>query len=70
MSVRVTTTENVTALFDSASGTAFGPVFETEDDAAEFLEHLTTIGERDPRMIPALELARLAREFLEERDAS
>jgi hypothetical protein len=73
MSVRLTTSESVTskvALYDSTTGLAFGPIFETEDDASAFLDHLETIGERDARVIPAMELRELAREFLDERDAA
>lgn len=73
MSVRLTTSAGVTshvALYDSTTGLAFGPLFDTEDDADDFLTHLEKIGERDPRVIAAAELAELAREFLEERDAA
>lgn len=66
MSVRVTSTDGKAALYDSTSDVAFGPVFDTDDDARAFLEHLEEIGERDPRVIPAAELAELAREFLDE----
>lgn len=66
VSVRTTMTEGTTALYDSTTGVAFGPVFDSEADAVSFLEHLTEIGERDPRVIPAAELAELAREFLQE----
>lgn len=68
MSVRLTTCEGVTtkvALYDSTSDTAFGPVFENEDEANAFLDHLEEIGERDPRVIPGAELAEMAREFLD-----
>lgn len=68
MSTRTTAVEGVTALYDSTTGLAFGPVFETADAASEFLEHLGRIGERDPRVIPAFELEVLAREFLSERE--
>ena len=37
MGVRITTSEKVSALFDSVSGWAFGPTFETEDEAESFL---------------------------------
>lgn len=70
MSVRITTQERKVALFDSTNGLAFGPVFETEDDAEEFLEHLTEIGERDPRFIPAAELAAIAYDWEQEREAA
>lgn len=65
----MTASEGKVALFDSTSGLAFGPVFDTELEAEEFLEHLTSIGERDPRVIPGVDLAKLAHEFIEERDA-
>lgn len=73
MSVRLTTCDGVTnkvALYDSTSDIAFGPLFETEDDAQDFLDHLEAIGERDPRVIPTVQLAELAREFLDEREAA
>lgn len=70
MSVRVTTSGGVTehvALYDSGTGLAFGPIFDTEDDAGNFLAHLDEIGERDPRIIPAGDLAALHAEWDEER---
>lgn len=67
MGVRVTANEGKAALFDSTSGLAFGPVFDSADEATEFLEHLTEIGERDPREIAAGELARLHAEWDAER---
>lgn len=59
MSVRTTTGERKVALFCSTSGVAFGPVFDDDAQAERFLEHLREIGERDPRVIPAVELAEL-----------
>ena len=56
------------AMTDSVTGLAFGPVFETAEDGEAFQEHLEAVGERDPRVIPALELAELHREWMEERD--
>ena len=38
MSVRVTTTEGRAALYDSVTDVAFGPVFDSDEDAEEFLE--------------------------------
>ena len=46
---------------------AFGPVFDSAEEAEDFLSHLVEIGERDPRVIPAADLAVLAAEFIEER---
>jgi hypothetical protein len=69
VSTRVTGVEGKAALYDSTSGLAFGPVFDDVPTANAFLDHLEEIGERDPRVIPAAELAELAHEFLEEWDA-
>jgi hypothetical protein len=67
MGVRVTESKfSTAALYDSTSGVAFGPVFSNEDEARGFLDHLASIGERDPRIIPAVELALLASEYTEE----
>ena len=53
MSVRITSQESRVALFDSASGMAFGPTFANEGDAQAFLEHLADVDGRDPRDIPS-----------------
>jgi hypothetical protein len=37
MAVRITTQENMHALYDSVTGWAFGPVFDRIDDAQQFL---------------------------------
>jgi hypothetical protein len=39
MGVRITDEENV-ALYDSTSGQAFGPIFPSREEAADFLEWL------------------------------
>jgi hypothetical protein len=73
VSVRLTTQDSVTgkvALYDSTTDLAFGPIFDDEYVAEAFLEHLETIGERDPRVIPAVQLAELAREFMVEYTAA
>lgn len=66
MSARVTS-HRQGALYDSVTGLAFGPVFDKRADAEEFLDHLDQIGERDPRVIPAVELAQLHDEWEKER---
>lgn len=38
MSVRITGSDGSVALYDSTTGVAFGPIFENEDQADEFLE--------------------------------
>ena len=67
MSVRVTSVEGKVAWFCSTTGLAFGPVFEDDDEAEAFLEHLEAVGERDPRHIPAVDLAQLHEEWIKER---
>ena len=37
MSVRITSQENKVALFASDTGLAFGPIFDSQDDAEDFL---------------------------------
>jgi len=39
MGIRLTSEEGKTALYDSVSGFAFGPVFDTEVEAAEFADY-------------------------------
>lgn len=50
MGVRLTSDEDVCALFDSVSGFAFGPTFDNSDDAQDFLDYLATYGS-DPRSL-------------------
>lgn len=38
MGCRVTTTEGKSAMYDSVTDTAFGPVFDTEEEANAFIE--------------------------------
>ncbi len=40
MSVRITSQENVVALFDSTTGAAIGGVFDSQGDAEDFLEYV------------------------------
>jgi hypothetical protein len=68
MSLRLTSAfDDTTAMFDSVTGVAFGPVM-SPTHAADFLDHLKQIGERDPRVIPAADLERLYREWVEENE--
>lgn len=54
MSVRITSAEDKVALFCSTTDQAFGPVFDSESDAKEFLDWLERRGDpRDPRSIHA-----------------
>ncbi len=52
MSVR-TTHEHAVCLYDSVTGLAFGPVFEDESQADEFIDWLTV----DPRSYTSEQLA-------------
>jgi hypothetical protein len=45
MGVRLSTDENVVALFDSVTGWAFGPTFPDSDEAQSFLDYLHSLGE-------------------------
>lgn len=63
MSVRTTAGEGKVALFCSTSGVAFGPVFDTEDEAERFLEWLGARDGRDPRLIREFELVELYQTF-------
>jgi hypothetical protein len=57
--VRVTETEGKSALYDSVTGVAFGPVMET-GDGIEFLMFVAReTDDQDPRKIPAGELESL-----------
>lgn len=72
MSVRLTSYEGVTskvALYDSTSDTAFGPVFEDEDEASDFLSWLDGVGVRDARSIVPAALNELAFKFRSLREA-
>jgi hypothetical protein len=51
MSVRVTATEGKVALFDSVTNWAFGPVFDTEEDANNFLGWCERRGLEDVRLM-------------------
>ena len=61
MSVRTTTRESKVALFDSVTGWAFGPTFDTADEADDFLEwfgHAEGWAADDPRDLRDPVLAR------------
>ncbi len=49
MGVRVDAVEQRCAIFDSASGFAFGPTFESISHAESFLDFLADVSDRDPR---------------------
>jgi hypothetical protein len=64
MGVRITADEGVVALFDSTSGVAFGPVFDSAFDAELFLKWADKEKEvEDLRALKPGELADLMREW-------
>lgn len=67
MSVRITSPGKA-ALYDSTSDIAFGPVFESNYEAAEFLEWMEAEGRDDPRVFMSHRLAELKAEFEAWRD--
>jgi hypothetical protein len=66
VSVRVTTAEGKAALFDSVTGLAFGPVFDSELHADEFLIWLDDTDGRDARDINTPRLNALKQEWEKE----
>lgn len=69
MSVRVTDKRNV-ALYCSTTGQAFGPTFDSESDAHDFLEWLAPKTVVDPREIPWRELNDLQYAWSVERETA
>jgi hypothetical protein len=67
MGLRFTSDENVTALFDSVSGWAFGPTFDSSEDAEEFLRWCETQGipGGDVRSVSLQRLAELETAYCE-----
>lgn len=57
MGLRLTSGENVVAMFDSVSGWAFGPTFADEDEARDFIEWGTAHYGGDLRCASDTELA-------------
>jgi hypothetical protein len=51
MSIRITSEEHKVALFDSTTGEAFGPVFDSEQEAEEFVDFVNERTGKDPREI-------------------
>lgn len=56
-------TKQVAVLYDSVTGTAFGPLFEDADEAQAFLESLATHRKSDARMYSSAELAQILFEW-------
>lgn len=65
MSVRITSQEGRVALFDSVSGWAFGPAFNTEEEAEDFLAFATH--HHDLRLLDTRQLQELLRSWRESR---
>jgi len=51
MGIQNTAAEDTVALFDSVSGVAFGPVFDSEDEAEDFLNFCELEGHDDIRQL-------------------
>lgn len=66
MSVRITSAEDVVALFCSTTGFAFGPTFDDEDAAQEFLDWYDKHEDRDPRLLSDGEMEALHTQWLTE----
>ena len=69
MGVRITDLQTV-ALYDSVTGTAFGPTFGRESEAQAFLDWLREGDDIDARKIPEKSLINLLERFRREVDAS
>lgn len=65
MSVRITSQESRAALFDSVSGWAFGPTFNTEEEAEDFRAFATH--HHDLRLLNTFRLQDLLRSWRESR---
>lgn len=68
MGVRVLK-DGESALYDSTTGQAFGPIFESESDAEAFIAFATEQGVMDIRRIGAQLFDRLYAEFLKKNEA-
>jgi len=68
MGLRFTSDEKVTALFDSVSGWAFGPTFDSPDAAQAFLDWCEMQGVQggDVRRVPLPELEELESRYYAE----
>ena len=70
MGLRLTSAEGVTAMFDSVTGWAFGPVFEHEEDAEAFMGWARTQCQiEDLRSLSSADLFRLWEEYNREQQA-
>lgn len=73
MGVRITDSKNV-SLYCSTSMTAFGPMFNDEYEAEDFLAWLSSDDgareQRDPRSIPPAEFETLVKLFRDEQEAA
>ena len=67
MSVRITDPANV-ALYDSVTGIAFGTVFRSDVDAADFLDWMDAHKMDDTRVFTSAQLAVFADDWTQQRD--
>lgn len=63
MSVRLTTQEDKVALFDSVSGYAFGPTFDSEGEAEDFVDFCADRQTTDLRALSDSEIGALHEEW-------
>lgn len=71
MSVRITGSPGLeAAIFDSVTGLAFGPVYQSVDEAEDFIEWFAAQVETDIRTVPIAEIEAKLVEFRAEREES
>lgn len=68
MGIRITSTESKTAIYDSVSGFAFGPVFDSDLEAEEFIEFAEKRLNKDLRTATDRELEEVYSAFLAAKD--
>lgn len=69
MGVRNTMTEGKVALFDSVTGVAFGPVFDTEEEAERFVAYVAEhVEDGDVRSVQEADLMNLYDAFTADSD--
>lgn len=66
MGIRLSSIEGKVALFDSVSGFAFGPIFDKEGEASDFLDFAEARLNKDLRMATDQELEEVYASFLKE----
>jgi len=65
MSIRITSDDHKVAMYDSVTGLAFGPVFDSATEASGFVDYVNEKYEEDARKIEPGTLAGMAEQYLE-----